>query len=67
MSRKKVGKVVRQAQALLKESGLPHEFRRGGHHIKIFIQNELAMVMSASDIHTDCKLLQTIIKRRKCS
>jgi len=67
MSRKKVGKVVREAKAMLAKSGLPHEFRQGGHHIKVFIGNELAMVMSGSDTRCDCKLLQTIINRRKCS
>jgi len=57
-------KVQREARKMLKDSGLDHEFRIGSRHIKLYIENELALVMSKSDTGKDCKLVGTIIKRK---
>lgn len=63
-SKRKKSKVEREARRLLAESGLPHEFRAGGHHIKVFIGDQLAMVMSMGDTRgKDCKFLETTIKK----
>ncbi len=62
-----VSKVEREARKLLRESGLPHDFRKGRHHLKVYVSGQLAMVMSHYNNTGDCKLLQTIIKKLKAA
>lgn len=67
MSRTRMPKPEREARAILKSSGLLHECRLGKSHLKVFIQDKLAFVMSPSDAHTDLRMLESIIKKLKAT
>lgn len=63
-TKRKKSKVEREARKLLADSGLPHEFRLGTRHVKVFIGDTLALTLSKGDVRgKDCKLLETTIKK----
>lgn len=64
MSTRHPRRIEREATALLKKSGLPFEFKEGKKHIKLYIENALACVLTKNARGGDTLLIQTIIKRK---
>lgn len=66
-AKRQKSKLEREARRLLAESGLPHEFRDGTRHVKIYIGDTLAMVLTKKQSGGDCRLLQTTIKKHRAA